>query len=474
MKVKSTLLIIVILITGCSREFTNPYDPGNDSPDAWLPRNLSATIASENSVNLVWQNGCNFPVEYKVERRVNYGSFVELATVTSAEYTDPTIERDNFYTYRIRALAENNVSIASNTQKLKWAEPGYQIWSLDSMVTSFHDTLSEMLSVGISHDGSLIATGEEMQTRLWNVEAGELIWSGRNSSPGYFIRFRPDDAMLQAGNATIDVQNLSSTASDVEAGAYCFKYLPDNSGYAYAASKYFYMKFFDGSAEWGKFEEPYYYHFTSVDFHPTENRLVNGSTSKLVRVYKIRGENWYGDLIWTGTHPDAVTTVAYSPDGSKIAAGSEDGTIHVWNASPGSSIGEILLTMRHTGSVNHLVYSPDGNLIISGSEDYTLRAWNTATGALNWTINTSKPVRKFFISSDAEFIVALQQDKKLTSWSDVEDGYFSVYALSDGSEMWTGGTANDIDLCSNDEVVAAVTGNTLAVYSTKAKWIITN
>jgi len=462
-------LFMLISLWGCARDFTNPFDPNSTATDEWAPSNLQASLIADNTVKLEWEKGSAYPVQFIIERRVNYGSFSELATIENQEYTDMDISRDNVYTYRIRALAGNNVSIGSNTQKLQWAEPGYLLWSLDSLVTSFHDTLSKMISVGFSHDGSLIATGEELQTRIWSAESGELIWFGRQNDEGNFIAFRPDDQLLQSGAATIDLQNFTPVANNLSGDIRLFKFLPDNSGYAYIWSKYFYLVFFNGLGEWGTFEEPYYYNFTCVDFDLEQDCLVNGSTSKLVRVYSIPD----GDLIWTGTHPAAVTSVDYAPDGKTIVAGSEDGTIHVWNAIPAGNIGEILLTLRHSGAVNQVAYSANGTVIISGGADYTLRAWEATTGSLLWTVNTIKPVQQFFISSDDQFVVALVQDERQDSWSEVEDGTFAVWSLVDGTELWSGGSAIDIALSNGNDLIAAVTGSTLQVYSAQAKWIIT-
>jgi len=76
------------------------------------PTNLTATIIDNETVQLTWNDNCDFETGYKVERKVESGVFVEIADLSMniKNYTDVGLTFSKNYYYRVKAYTNINLS----------------------------------------------------------------------------------------------------------------------------------------------------------------------------------------------------------------------------------------------------------------------------------------------------------------------------------------------------------------------------
>jgi len=223
-------------------------------------------------------------------------------------------------------------------------------------------------SLAFNPDGSLLATGEGYQLRIWEPYTGNNVYALSNfhGRPNAFA-FSPDGSVLAYGCMNQEKANYSIQLWDVAAGT--------------------------GRAMLGDYSDTR----QSFAFSPDGKILASGSAA-----YD-RPEN--GIEFWsveTGEklailEPDIlVDSVAFSPDGLVLAAGIATGTkvqngfiidgfmVRVWNWKTGEKLMQL---EGYDSDIENLAFSPNGEMLVSGSDSrgdaaHTLRFWDTATGNL--------------------------------------------------------------------------------------------
>ncbi|PZO52452.1 MAG: hypothetical protein DCF15_13745, partial [Phormidesmis priestleyi] len=116
---------------------------------------------------------------------------------------------------------------------------------------------------------------------------------------------------------------------------------------------------------------------TSAAFSPDGQRIVSGSSDKMLRLWDARTGVAIGQPL--AGHGSSVLSVAFSRDGQRIVSGSADNTLRLWDAQTGAAIGQPL--EGHGNGVNSVAFSRDGQRIVSGSADKTLRLWDASPTA---------------------------------------------------------------------------------------------
>jgi hypothetical protein len=91
--------------------YSGPLGP---APSA--PTNLSAAAAGSSSIDLAWIDNSTDEQGFKIERRIDSGSFGQIATVGSdvSLFQDTGLDENTTYTYRVRAYNGNGDSNFSN------------------------------------------------------------------------------------------------------------------------------------------------------------------------------------------------------------------------------------------------------------------------------------------------------------------------------------------------------------------------
>ena len=111
-----SLLIINLLFLSCTKpDPKNPFDP-QVSPDSWAPSNLQYEVLDINSIQLYWTDNSNGEEGFTIERKVNNGSWTQLAQVNEniTQYTDNNVNLDDTFFYRVCAFIGTNNSAYSN------------------------------------------------------------------------------------------------------------------------------------------------------------------------------------------------------------------------------------------------------------------------------------------------------------------------------------------------------------------------
>ncbi|MCK6582305.1 MAG: BMP family ABC transporter substrate-binding protein [Anaerolineales bacterium] len=233
---------------------------------------------------------------------------------------------------------------------------------------------------------------------------------------------------------------------------------------------------------------------SSVDVSPDGRRLVTVTNGNLPRVWDLKTGR---ELMIFPGHSDYVSFAYFSPDGSHILTSSDDGTARIWNASTGKELlalqhddwvwnaafspdgqrvvtssgaqvfiwdaatGEKLFTLNgHVSTVHVAAFSPDGAMLATGSYDRKIIVWNANTGEPLFTLaGHAGSVFSLEFSPDGKQLVSSSDDGTLRIWdATLEHGEALNIPYMDG-------IGEDISLLPNGQVIAAIEGNKLKLWS---------
>jgi WD40 repeat protein len=247
----------------------------------------------------------------------------------------------------------------------------------------FAETLSSAMSIAISLDGKILATGDANgKICLWQFTTGQqLVILKGHSGWIWSIAFSPDGQTIASGSFDASVKLWDATTGQ------CLTTLQGHTG-----------------GVW------------SVAFSPDGQMLASGSDDTSVRLWDIKTGQCLNTL---QGHSSQVHAVAFSPQGHILASGSDDASLRLWD----TKTRQCLSTLRgHTSYVYSVAFSPDGQALASASLDQTVKLWDVTTGQCLKTLqgHTSR-IWSVAFSPDGQVLASGSDDQTVKLW-DVTTG----------------------------------------------------
>ena len=307
---------------------------------------------------------------------------------------------------------------------------------------------SEVASVVLSRDGTLLASGaEEGTVKLWSVETHTNIATLEgHTAVVWSVSFSPNGMLLASGSAdgTVklwdvethqNIATLEGHANLVTSVAFSPDGTTVASGAADGIVKLWDVETHQNTATFGGhdasiLEEYGGGWFTPVLFSPEGTTIASGAGDSI----KLWDVETHQNTATLGTDLEGVVSVSFSPDGATLASGSldsiklwniatrtntatfppvsteyffppfiflsfsPDGTliastfdasVVLWNVETGTQINTLL---GHTGAISSVSFSPDGSLLASGAVDGTVRLWDPSSRQESLVASTAFPL----------------------------------------------------------------------------------
>ncbi|OUL31549.1 hypothetical protein BV372_20125 [Nostoc sp. T09] len=295
---------------------------------------------------------------------------------------------------------------------------GVNFRNADLATSVFTETLSSVVSVSFSPDGSLLATGDlDGKICLWRVVDGQQvltlqghtgwIWAVTFSPDGKTLASCSHDSLIRLWDVqSIDFEqsnpaNLAEVDDSSHLPVTCLKTLRGHSRRAW-----------------------------TIAFSPDGQMLASGSDDQTIRLWNAHDGTCLAVL---QGHTGGVTSVRFSPNGQILASSSEDSSIRLWSVDRGT----ILKTLQgHTRWVRAVAFNPDGQTLASGSDDRTVRLWEVKTGTCRQTLpGHTGWVTSLSFSPNGQTLASSSEDASVRLWS-VQDGTCFKLLQGHSSCVW--------------------------------------
>ena len=283
----------------------------------------------------------------------------------------------------LRGYDFSNLTVRqAHLQNVNLAGTNFQDTNFDKSV--FATNLKSILSLSLSPDGKLFATGDmDGQIYLWQISDGKNLLTFKGHEGWIWtMAFSPDGQTLASGG-----QDNLVKLWDLQTGN-C-------------------LKTFDRHTDT----------ILCVSFSPDGQTLATCSSDTLIRLWNVRIGNCLKIL---RGHTNWVNSIRFNPDGSILASGSEDYDIRLWDINAGTCIRTL---PGHVGGVLSVSFSSDGKTLASGGTlEQSVRLWNVSNGNCIRTFSGHKHgVTSISFSSSGNTIATGSYDCSVRLW-DVQQG----------------------------------------------------
>ncbi|MBC8350585.1 MAG: protein kinase [Planctomycetes bacterium] len=289
--------------------------------------------------------------------------------------------------------------------------------------------VSDVMSLALSPDGKLVATGSADKTiELWDVASGKLLKTLiGHANYVASLAFAPDGMTLASGSSDRTIKlwdvpswELKSTLHGHSDHVYSVAFAPDgktlvsgsrdNSVRLWRAASEDDVLALDRFKERSK-ESRLNAH--AIALSPDGKTLAIGRTNGKIKLWEINKRQMRLEIV---SHSDWVTDLAFSPDGRLIASASRDATVRIWD----SNTGELKTTLRgHLGLSNNVCFIANGKRVVSSGagRQRNLLLWDVSTGKLLGEFDGhERPVKSLAISADGQTLVSGSFDRTIRLW----------------------------------------------------------
>lgn len=245
----------------------------------------------------------------------------------------------------------------------------------------FAEPMSNVLSLTISPDGSVLATGGlDGKVCLWQISTGKrLLTLSAHTGWTYGLAIAPDNRTLATGSfdSTLKIWDLAtgkckaSFPQNSLVGSLAFS--PDGKILASGGHE---TKVRLWDVETGECIGTLEGHtgFTlALKFSPQGNIVASSSADSTIRLWDVSSRKCLRTL---DEHALAIWQIAFHPQGNLLASASLDRQVKLWDINTG----KCLYSLEQVGSVYHVAFSPDGLTFASSSQDQNIKIWDTDTG----------------------------------------------------------------------------------------------
>ncbi|MBL7110450.1 MAG: WD40 repeat domain-containing protein [Bacteroidales bacterium] len=263
----------------------------------------------------------------------------------------------------------------------------------ESLILTFDEHKSPVLSVAFSPDDQIIASGsEDMVIYLWKRSSGEIVktFTGHTYKIQY-LEFSPNgEKLISAAGPQVFVWDLESGTR---------KNIPGHRT-----------------------------HVWNARYNTNGDQIA---TTSLVSTFRIWDAESLEEIHTFDGHKKSTLAVAFSPDNSIIASGSLDLSVRFWDMQTKEEIKNI---SAHGGNIYSLDFSPDGKLLVSTSNDEIVKLWNVETGTINRLLSGHQYAVMFArFSPDSKYLVTASYDMTAKLWG-VSTGH-CIYTFIDHEDV---------------------------------------
>jgi TonB family protein len=312
------------------------------------------------------------------------------------------------------------------------------------------DPFSGFHPVAVSHNGKMLAAGEQNTLKIWNPKTKELLRSTELSTS--CIAFSPDDRILAcAVNKEVRLWSLESGRElktlSAQEQVRVLAFSPD--GKLLAGGEFNQARLWQVSSGKELFTLPG--HAEALAFSPDGTLLASGGFDPHIRIWQVETAKELGAL---SSRSSFISSLVFCPDGRYLASGEGSGKIEIWDLVTGSAIAAVA---AHENGPRSLVFSPDGKILAS-AEFRVIKLWDLDSLIhLRPSLGHSGSVWSVCYSPDSKRVVSGAQTgevkiwdalsgKELTSFSNGKHMVRSAVFSPDGSKIAVAGDMDPISI----------------------------